>query len=71
MAELEFLQAGIQVIQVEPNLNALVAPQFFCAVDAAGNCQALAARLAAQQPGFTTVTVNGPLGYGVYLAYRV
>jgi hypothetical protein len=67
----ETIQSGIQVVQVEPGLNALVAPQFYCAVDAVGNCQALAAQLAAQNPAFTTVTIAGPLGYGVYLAYRV
>jgi hypothetical protein len=65
------LQSGIQVVQVEPGLNALVAPQFFCTPDAAGNCQALAAQLAVRQPGFTTVNLNGPLGSGVYVAYRV
>lgn len=65
------LQSGIQVVQVEPNLNALVAPQFYCPLDAAGNCQTLAAQLAVQRPGFTTVTLNGPLGSGVYVAYRV
>jgi hypothetical protein len=67
----ETIQSGIQVLQVEPNLNALVAPQFFCPPDSAVTCQTLAAQLAARRPGFTTVTLNGPLGSGVYVAYRV
>jgi len=67
----ETLQNGIEVVQVQPNVQALVAPQFFCPVNAAASCQALAAQLAARTPGFTTVTFNGPLGPGVYVAYQI
>jgi hypothetical protein len=65
------LQNGIQVVQVEPNVVALAAPQFYCGFDATGTCQAMAAQLAASNPNFTLVTLNnGPLGPGVYVAYR-
>ncbi len=64
------LQSGLQVVQVQPNLHILAAPQFFCTTDAAANCQAMAFQLAQSTPGWTTVTTNGPLGYGVYVAYE-
>jgi len=67
----ETIQNGIQVVEVQPNVVALVGPQFYCPANAAANCEALAAQLAARSPGFTTVTFNGPLGAGVYVAYQV
>ncbi len=63
------LQSGIQVMQVQPNVYALVTPQLYCAADAAGNCQAVAAQLSARTPGFSTMALNGPLGPGVYVVY--
>jgi hypothetical protein len=65
----DMLQNGIQVMQVQPNVDVLVGQQFYCTPDAAGNCQALAAQLAARFPGFTTMSLNGPMGPGVYVAY--
>jgi hypothetical protein len=67
----ETLQNGIEVVQVQPNVQALVGPQFYCPLNAAASCQALAAQLAARTPGFTTVNFNGPLGPGVYVAYQI
>jgi hypothetical protein len=65
------LQSGIEVVQVQPNVDVLVGSQFYCPPNNAGSCQALAAQLAATTPGFTTVSLNGPLGPGVYVAYAV
>jgi hypothetical protein len=66
---LDTLGSGIQAIQVRPGLHALVAPQLFCSLDTAAVCEALAREFAERTPGWTTVTINGPLGYGVYLAF--
>ncbi len=63
------LQNGIEVVQVQPNVDVLVGSQFYCPPNNAASCQALAAQLAATTPGFTTVSLNGPLGPGVYVAY--
>jgi hypothetical protein len=65
------LQNGIEVVQVQPNVDVLVGSQFYCPPNNAASCQALAAQLAATTPGFTTVSLNGPLGPGVYVAYAV
>jgi hypothetical protein len=65
------LRNGVQVLRVEPNLIVPVAPQLYCPFDAAWTCQSLATQLALRRPGFTTVTLNGPLGAGVYVAYQV
>jgi hypothetical protein len=66
---LDVLGSGIQAIQVRPGLHALVAPQLYCSLDTAAVCETLAREFAERTPGWTTVTINGPLGYGVYLAY--
>jgi hypothetical protein len=66
----EILGNGIQVIQVEPNLYAFVAPQLYCPYGAFGPCELTAAQLAARRAGFTTVALNGPLGPGMYVAFR-
>jgi hypothetical protein len=67
----DVLQNGVQVMQVQPNQFVLVGPQYFCPLDNTGPCQVLAAQLAAVNPAFTLLTLTGPLGPGVYLAYDV
>ena len=64
------LQSGIQIMQVQPNVQALVGQQFYCPPENAVSCQTLAAQLAATRPGFTTMSLNGPLGPGVYVVYQ-
>jgi len=58
------------VMQVQPNVDVLVGQQFYCPPSNAASCQALAAQLAATTPGFTTMSLTGPLGPGVYVAYE-
>jgi len=67
----DVLQNGVQVMQVQPNQFVLVGPQYFCPLDNTAPCQVLAAQLAATNPAFTLLTLTGPLGPGVYLAYDV
>jgi hypothetical protein len=63
-------QAPLQVLPLQSNVYALIHPLLFCGLDSAGVCQALAQQLAAITPGWGTVTMNGPQGYGVYLTYQ-
>ncbi|HLH21340.1 MAG TPA: hypothetical protein VK066_02380 [Chloroflexota bacterium] len=64
------LASGVEVMQVQPNVDVLVGQQFYCPPSNAASCQALAAQLAATTPGFTTMSLTGPLGPGVYVAYE-
>jgi hypothetical protein len=45
-------------------------PLLFCGVDQANTCQLIAQQLSQITPGWSTATLNGPQGYGVYLTYQ-
>ena len=45
-------------------------PLLFCGVDQANTCQLIAQQLSQITPGWSTATLNGPQGYGVYLTFQ-
>ena len=65
-----FPQNPPQFIPLQGNTYALSSPLLFCGVDQAGTCQLIAQQLSQITPGWGTVTMNGPQGYGVYLTYQ-
>jgi hypothetical protein len=65
-----FQEVPLQFVPLEPDLYALVHPLLFCDLDVAETCEALAEQLAEIAPGFGTIIMDGPNGYGVYLTYQ-
>jgi hypothetical protein len=65
-----FQQTPLQVLPLQDNSFALIHPLLFCGMDVAGNCDAIAAQLAAITPGWGTAVLDGPDGYGVYVTYQ-
>ncbi|MBX5493328.1 MAG: hypothetical protein IRZ14_19430 [Chloroflexi bacterium] len=63
-------QQPLQVANLPSGRMALSHPLLFCPVDSAATCEELAQQLAEVTPGWSTATMNGPQGYGVYLTYQ-
>jgi len=63
-------QAPLQVARLPGGQMALSHPLLFCSLDQAATCEELAQQLAAVTPGWSTTTMSGPQGYGVYLTYQ-
>jgi hypothetical protein len=62
--------APTQEVVDEAEGTMMVQLVLFCDDDATGACGGLAEELADVRPGFGTMTMDGPQGYGVYLTYQ-
>jgi hypothetical protein len=65
-----FQEQPLQVARLPGGQMALSHPLLFCPLDQAAVCEELARQLAEVTPGWSTTTMSGPQGYGVYLTYQ-
>jgi hypothetical protein len=61
--------APVQEIQLDDGSSVQVQVVLYCDTDASSTCEDLADQLADIDPNFGTLAMDGPQGYGTYLAY--
>jgi len=66
----DFADYPPQLVAIGSDVFVLSSPMLFWGPDQAAVAQAVAAQLAQTSPGWGTVVLDGPQGYGVYLTYQ-